>query len=696
MGLRYEVARIMEDRLLTIAKVFRPELETMSVERRLAGIGDVLTILYSSPLALVGLIWLIRVTNLNLILEDPIPLVIFAALMVFFNFLKFFLIIEIGPNRYGSADGSLSGIVLWSAILLIGPSALWLAVIEVVYETIAEWRRITSSAERWNSFRNFSLTLAGVTLAPLISLSIYQAWGGSFPLSALDPNTILPAFGAVFVNTLLFVLIWVGYLWFSIWALNILRTKPTFRMFITFLFMAIGMNHLSHPFAILAAGAFIQNGLAFYLFFMVGMLLVAFLAKRLSWAAEGSRQQTRMLERLEQLGRAIINTLPGEETLPNILEEHLPNMFPAGNLVVWTFPEQILFKHPEQWGPDLDTVWPWLLRQTEVQSFLPKETLPWSDKYPNHSPTLTAPIREIESGQTFGGFYLELHTLAQPWERRSLNALMPAVQSFTDQIASAMHQSVVYGRSLEYQRVTQELQMAGDIQASLLPTVFPNIQGWQFAMTLEPAGETSGDFFDIIPLADGKIGIVVADVMDKGVGPAMYMAISRTLIRTYAIELDSQPDTVFFATNERILTDTTSSLFVTAFYGVLNPQTGELTYCNAGHNPPYLLRSGDAAGTEALIRNAIPIGIVEDTTWGNDTILIEPGDALILYTDGIPDATSNDGKLFGEENLVQVAKASLGQSAGDLQTNILDAVHHFVGDAPQYDDITLMILVRDK
>jgi serine phosphatase RsbU (regulator of sigma subunit) len=370
-------------------------------------------------------------------------------------------------------------------------------------------------------------------------------------------------------------------------------------------------------------------------------------------------------------------------------------MFPAGNLVVWTFPDQILFKYPERWAPDLDTVWPWLLRQQEVQGFLPREILPWGNQITNYSPTLTAPIREIESGQTFGGFYLELHTLAQPWDRSSIDTLMPAVQSFTDQIASAMHQSVIYSRSLEYQRVTQELQMAGDIQASLLPTVFPNIHGWQFAMTLEPAGETSGDFFDIIPLADGKIGIVVADVMDKGVGPAMYMAISRTLIRTYAIELDSQPDTVFFATNERILTDTTSSLFVTAFYGVLNPHTGELTYCNAGHNPPYLLRAQDATDPEALIRNAIPIGIVEDTTWGNDTILIEPGDALILYTDGIPDATNNDGMLFGEENLVQVAKASLGQSAGDLQATILDAIHHFVGDAPQIDDITLMILVRD-
>ena len=121
-----------------------------------------------------------------------------------------------------------------------------------------------------------------------------------------------------------------------------------------------------------------------------------------------------------------------------------------------------------------------------------------------------------------------------------------------------------------------------------------------------------------------------------------------------------------------------------------------MTYCNAGHNPPYLLRSQDATDPEALLRNAIPIGIAEDTTWGNDTVLLEPGDALILYTDGIPEAENKDGEFFGEETLVQVAKASLGQSAGDLQASILNAVHHFVGDAPQHDDITLMILVRDK
>jgi serine phosphatase RsbU (regulator of sigma subunit) len=696
MELRSGTISNVEERLLAIAKIFRPELENMSVERRLAGIGDVLSVLYSAPIAIAGLIWLILSTDLNVVQENAILLIIFAILWVVFNQTIFFFIVELGPNRYASADGSLSGIVLWSAVLLIGPVFLWFAVLWSAFRLVIDLRNAPTIASRWDSLRNFSLQITAYTTGLLLSLAFYSRWGGKYPFSGFTFSAILPTLGAMFFYLILMIVLWSGYLAYVSWSQRMIGAGGSVRATLYFFFLALGLNFAPHPFAILASGLFIQNGLMVYTFFMLGMLMVAFLARRLSMATESTRQQTRQLERLEQLGRAIINAPPTEETLPDILEKHLPNMFPAGNLVVWTFPDRILFKHPEQWTPDLDTVWPWLLRQTEVQGFLPKDAVPWSDHHDVHQPMLMAPIREIESGQTFGGFYLELHTLAQPWDKRSINTLLPAAQSLADQIASAMHQSVVYSRSLEYQRVTQELQMAGDIQSSLLPTVFPNIPGWQFAMTLEPAGETSGDFFDVIPLADGKIGIVVADVMDKGVGPALYMAISRTLIRTYAIELDSQPDTVFFATNERILTDTTSSLFVTAFYGVLNPTTGELTYCNAGHNPPYLLHSDGIADTHALIRNAIPIGIAEDTTWGNDTVLLQPGDALILYTDGIPEAQNHEGEFFGESSLVEVAKANLGQSAGDLQATILDAVHQFVGDAPQYDDITLMVLVRDK
>ena len=685
----------MEERLLAITKKFRPALETMSAERRLGGIGDVIVLLYSAPLALVGIIWLIRVTDVSVFQEDPLLLLIFAILMTVLGLLNFFLIIELGTNQYGSIDGSLSGIVFWSAILLIGPSAVWLGVIWTLYELASAWRISTSSATRWNAVRNFCLNLTGNSLLPLISLSQYQRWGGEFPLAGRTLSAILPAIGAIAINSGLWLLLWAGYFIYTMWALKKMGREINVRFAIAFFILGFGLNHLAHPFAILATEIYVRNGLPYYLFFMAGMLMVAYLARRLSQAAESSRQQSRQLEKLEQLGRAIINAPPDEVTLPAILEEHVPNMFPAGNLVLWTFPDRILFKHPKIWTPDLHLIWPWLLKQTDAQFFSAEDSLPWNEASTAHNPILAAPIREIETDQVFGGFYLELHTLAEPWDRRLLTNLAPAVQSLTSQVASAIHQSVVYAQSLELQRVTQELKWAGSIQSSLLPYSFPNIPGWQLALTLKPAGETSGDFFDVIPLGNEKIGLVIADVLDKGIGPALYMAISRTLIRTYAIELDSQPDTVFFATNERILSDTNSNLFVTAFYGILDPESGELTYCNAGHNPPYLVSSNNSEGIQELGRNAIPIGITKDATWGNNTITLLPGDALILYTDGIPEAQNESGELFGEKSLLDVIRANQGKSAGDLQASILDAVHKFVEDAPQYDDITIMVLVRD-
>jgi sigma-B regulation protein RsbU (phosphoserine phosphatase) len=210
----------------------------------------------------------------------------------------------------------------------------------------------------------------------------------------------------------------------------------------------------------------------------------------------------------------------------------------------------------------------------------------------------------------------------------------------------------------------------------------------------------AGDFFDIIPLADGKIGIVIADVLDKGLGPALYMALSRTLIRTYATEFDLDPSTVLFATNERILKDTRANLFVTTFFGVLDPSNGEFTYSNAGHNPPYLLsansKSDNGHNVVGLKRTGIPIGIDEDATWEQATVTINPGDCLLLYTDGIPEAENGSGDFYEEKVLVDVAKDSFGRSAEDMQASILNSLKDFIGDAPQSDDITLMILIRDN
>jgi PAS domain S-box-containing protein len=249
---------------------------------------------------------------------------------------------------------------------------------------------------------------------------------------------------------------------------------------------------------------------------------------------------------------------------------------------------------------------------------------------------------------------------------------------------------------LAQQKVEQELALAWQIQASFLPDDLPDVHGWQLTATLEPARETSGDFYDLIPLANGRLGILIADVADKGMGAALYMAVSRTLIRTYAVEYDTQPELALGAANRRILMDTHARLFVTVFYGVLDPATGTLTYCNAGHNPPYLLNARNGDTVQTLGRTGIPLGIFDDMTWEQRTVQLAPGDMLVLYTDGVTEAQNVQETFFGRERLLEVAQANLGRSAQDVQETLIAEVHGFVGDAPQFDDITLMVIVRSS
>ncbi|MBT3391833.1 MAG: PP2C family protein-serine/threonine phosphatase [Chloroflexi bacterium] len=682
--------------LLAVARILRPEINAMQIERQVVAVGDLISFLYAAPLAIAGIIWLIRISDWQLWRAHSAEIVLQAVLFFIFNYLRFFLIVELRANRYGSSDGSLAGIILWSGILLFGPTLLWLAILGTLFEFWSNWRNAVSDTARWSQYRNLAINIAGNTLVSLTALTIYIAIGGTYPLSPLSTDTVSRAFGLLALNFALLILLWSGYLLYGVWSQRVLAGSDQINPVLKFFFLAMGLPHMAHPFAILAAGLYAEGGIPVYLFFVSGMLIVAYLTRQLSWSGESSRQQSRMLEHLERLGRAIIDAPPHTENLPAILEAHIPNMFPAGRYAIWIFPEDTLVKYPLDWQPDLDAIWPWLLDQEQGQIFQAQDELPWQNSFDSHNPMVLSPIKEGESGQTFGGVYLELYALAQPWDRQALQNLCPAVQALGAQIASAINQARVYEQTLEYQRVREELKLAGQIQSSLLPSVFPKMPGWQLSVTLAPAGETSGDFFDVIPLEGGRVGIVLADVLDKGIGPALYMALSRTLIRTYATEFELQPDVVFFATNERILKDTRANLFVTAFYGILDPQNGTLTYANAGHNPPLLLRAHDEGNTELLQKTGLPIGIDEEATWEHNTVEIFPGDVLVLYTDGIPEAQNTHKELFKRDALEAIARANLQQSAEGIQKEILDAVYDFLGEIAPQDDITLMVLLRDN
>jgi len=681
--------------LISIAKRFWPDLESRSYERQLTGAGDVVIALAMTPLAVIGLIWLVLSSDLTSISQNISAYLLFGLLQLVFSRVKYFFIITIRADRYASAEGSLASMVQWTSIFLLGPTAIWLTLLGVCARFIIEMRRAGSIGARWNQYRSFIMELTAGTIAYLGAFYLYDYMGGQVPIAGLSLETISIAFTALVANMALVLLIWSGYIAFAIWVQPQVVPNTSIRPIINFFMRAFGLTILANPFAILVAGLYVQNGLLISLFLLFGLLFVAVLARQLSWAGESSRQQSLQLQQLEQLGRDIINAPLDGSSLPSLLEKHVPAMFPSGRVLVWLSPDQILHKHPQEWIVDVEPIWTWVRRQPEAQAFVSQKILPWRIENEIHDPVVAAPILDVENSQPIGCVYIELRSLAQPWDRKALTSLFPGVHSLTDHIASVVFQSAIYDDTLDYQATLQELEFAGRIQASFLPNEMPSLDGWELAVTLLPARETSGDFFDFIQLSDNKIGIIIADVADKGVGAALYMALSRTLIRTYALEYDVQPDIVFFSANERILQDARANLFVTAFYGILDVESGTFNYSNAGHNPPFLFSYKDGGTINALMATGMPLGIDEDASWTQASVHIEAGDSLILYTDGIPDAQDPQGNFFKEKQLIEISQQALGSGAQGVQSAILNAVQDFVSGAAQFDDITLLVLQRD-
>lgn len=243
---------------------------------------------------------------------------------------------------------------------------------------------------------------------------------------------------------------------------------------------------------------------------------------------------------------------------------------------------------------------------------------------------------------------------------------------------------------------TAELVEAARIQTSLLPGEAPVIPGWDVAVKLQPARETSGDFYDFLPLEHGKYGIVIGDVSDKGLGAALFMAMTSTLFRTYISRQPSLPALTISTVNDRIISDSGGSSFVTAFLGVLEPNTGRLRYVNAGHVPPVMFGAQKGKSIDHLGRTGMALGVLKEASWQQKLVKFVPGDYLLLFTDGILDAEDRAGNFYGEGRLLQAARARAGMPARKIVEGVLDEVAVFTGGAPVSDDVILMALCRLK
>lgn len=248
----------------------------------------------------------------------------------------------------------------------------------------------------------------------------------------------------------------------------------------------------------------------------------------------------------------------------------------------------------------------------------------------------------------------------------------------------------------DHEQVSREMASAGRVQASFLPQVPLEIPGWELAAVLRPARQTSGDFYDFIPLSDEKLALLVADVADKGAGAALFMTFTRGLLRTYAEAHPDDPARVLHETNQRLLADSSRALFVTLFYGLLRINSGQLVYCNAGHNPPYHVPADQGATLKSLKLTGIPLGVDPDVTWEHRELQLQPGDLLALYTDGLTEAQNESGAYFGEASLEERLRGSRGVGAQVLLETISSDLASFVGTVPQTDDITVMVVRRTE
>jgi serine phosphatase RsbU (regulator of sigma subunit) len=307
-----------------------------------------------------------------------------------------------------------------------------------------------------------------------------------------------------------------------------------------------------------------------------------------------------------------------------------------------------------------------------------------------------------------------------------ITAFMETFHQITDAISERKRAERLLQESLTQVQaystaLNNELEQGRRIQQNFFPSKFPDLPGWEFSAFFKPARQVAGDFYDVFELPGDHIGIVVADVCDKGVGAALFMALFRSLIRifsgqtilegvalsndkpapvfthsaSYSADADTFQENALHAvrlTNNYIAQNHGDlSMFATLFFGVLDPATGVLTYINSGHEPPYVV---GAAGTKKrLDPNGPAVGAMANQSFTSDRITLEPGDILIGYTDGITEALSSEGKLYTKKRLEAIFEQSTA-SASELLDRIKTSLFSHVGNAEQEDDMTLLGIQR--
>ena len=266
------------------------------------------------------------------------------------------------------------------------------------------------------------------------------------------------------------------------------------------------------------------------------------------------------------------------------------------------------------------------------------------------------------------------------------------VKGITQQAAIAIKNELLQQEAVKSERMERELQLAREIQTAFLPERLPELPGWDISVRWQPARQVGGDFYDILMLDDDRIGFVIADVADKGMPAALFMTLIRTLIRAAAKE-KSSPAAVLKQVNELLVPDSKHGMFVTVFYGVFSLNTGKMVYANAGHNPP-IVNKVELDELIELTRTCMALGIFADIVVDERELFLDPGDWILLYTDGITEAFSAKEEMFGTDRLFELLKDYPFSSSNELIDKIEGTVLDFIQGTELSDDMTVAAISR--
>jgi serine phosphatase RsbU (regulator of sigma subunit)/putative methionine-R-sulfoxide reductase with GAF domain len=265
------------------------------------------------------------------------------------------------------------------------------------------------------------------------------------------------------------------------------------------------------------------------------------------------------------------------------------------------------------------------------------------------------------------------------------------ITGIAQQAALAIQNDLLQREMVARERLETEVQLARQIQQTFIPETLPQYSNWELAARWKTARQVGGDFYDVFELSNKRLGLFIADVADKGVPAALFMALTRTLVRAAVLE-NTSPADALCRVNELLLPDTKQGMFVTAVYAVLDMNTHELTYVNAGHNPPLWIKCDGVV--ERLTRTGVALGASEEAKYTERVIRFDVADSLLLYTDGLTESFNMDGEFFGEERLLEALQANLCSTAAELMDVVEGALLNFVKDMPPADDLTMLVLRR--